>query len=66
MAGSKTNPDNVGGTNEYFGQRVSLSPGLGIPTEAGGLSFDRAEFQSVMGTKGAVTSGDSSQAKPLG
>lgn len=63
--GSKTNPGEVWGPNEYFGQRVNLSPGLGIPLEAGGLSVDRAHFQEVMGTKSTLDK-NATQAKPLG
>lgn len=65
MAGDKINPGDVWGPNEYSAQRVSLSPGLGIPKEAGGLSVDRAQFQSVMGTK-TVLDKNATQANPLG
>lgn len=65
MAGTKINPDDVWGPNEYYAQHVGLAPAIGIPMEAGGNTVDRARFVEVAGTKN-VLSKNQTQNKPLG
>lgn len=49
MVGSKTNTTTLGAPTNTSGSASAYPPGIGIPTEAGGLSFDRSEFQSAPG-----------------
>lgn len=65
MAGTKVNPDNVWGPNENYAQRINLTRPDASTVAPGGNVFDRAEFQSVMGTK-TVLDKNATQGKPLG
>lgn len=63
--GDARNPGSTLGPNENYAQHVGLAPAIGIVLESGGLTFDRANHQSVQGTK-TVLDKNATQANPLG
>lgn len=66
MAGDKTNPGLVGGPNQNYAGRVSLTSGdRPMPQEAGAFTFDREQYQSVRATKTSLDK-NATQSKPLG
>lgn len=60
MAGTKSNPDNVGIQNEYAGFKAPARPDAST-VGPGGNVVDRNRIPKTMGGSGAET-----QAKPLG
>lgn len=61
MAGTKVNPDDVWGPNEYSAQRLNLTRADQSTVGPGGNTVDRNRINKTMGGSGAQT-----QPKPLG